>query len=87
VVSSPFPPVLARVMCCHFALSPLCCCYSPESLNMLQEEKKQLHLYLKSYEKEFTKANGRPVIKHEDILPVSVQYQRYKELKTLLKDA
>jgi hypothetical protein len=54
---------------------------------MLQDEKKQLHLYLKSYEKEFTKANGRPVIKHEDILPVSVQYQRYKELKTLLKDA
>lgn len=59
---------------------------SPEALASLQDEKKQLHLYLKSYEKEFTKANGRPVIKHEDILPVSVQYQRYKELKMMLKD-
>lgn len=59
---------------------------SAESMNSLQEEKRALHLFLKSYEKEFTKANGRPVIKHEDILPVSVQYQRYKELKTLLKD-
>ena len=28
--------------------------------------------------REVTKTNGRPVIKHDDIQPVSVPYQRYK---------
>ena len=38
------------------------------------------------YYREFTRVNGRPVIIHEDIQAVSNEYQRYKDLKTLLKD-
>ena len=38
----------------------------------------EIYLSFVSTLREFTKTNGRPVIKHEDILPVSIPYQRYK---------
>ena len=54
------------------------------STGRLQEEKKNLHSYLKAYEKNFQSANQRPVTKQEDIAPVAEEYRRYKSLKTLL---
>jgi len=30
--------------------------------------------------------HGRPVTKHADIQPVAHEYQRYKELKNLIRD-
>jgi hypothetical protein len=54
-------------------------------VNALQEEKKKLHAYLKSYEREFSRTHNRPVMRHEDIQPVAGEYQRYKELKALVK--
>jgi hypothetical protein len=36
--------------------------------------------------REFNRANGRHVMHPEDILPVAKEYQRYKELKKILKD-
>lgn len=35
---------------------------------------------------DFNRTHGRPVMKNEDILPVAAEYQRYKELKNLIKD-
>jgi hypothetical protein len=55
-------------------------------LEELQVEKRNLHEYLKVYERDFNRSHGRPVMKNEDILPVANEYQRYKELKTLIKD-
>lgn len=55
-------------------------------LEILQEEKRNLHAYLKAYEKDFNKTHGRPVMKQEDIQPVAHEYQRYKELKRIMKD-
>jgi len=57
-----------------------------DSLAGLLQEKKNLHAYLKVYERDFNRTHGRPVMKNEDILPVANEYQRYKELKTLIKD-
>lgn len=59
---------------------------APGSMEALQEEKRNLHAYLKVYERDFNKLHGRPVMKHEDIQPVAHEYQRYKELKALIKD-
>ena len=50
----------------------------------LQEEKRQLHLCLKAYEKDFVSRNGRPVTRPEDIAPVAQEYQRYKDLKAAI---
>ena len=55
------------------------------STSRLLEEKKNLHAYLKAFEKNFQKSNQRPVTKQEDIAPVAEEYRRYKKtLKTLL---
>ena len=54
------------------------------STGRLQEEKKNLHAYLKAYEKNFQSSNQRPVTKQEDIAPVAEEYRRYKSLKTLI---
>ena len=58
-----------------------------QSLSTLQEEKRQLHLNLKSYEKDFVSRNGRPVTRTEDIAPVAQEYQRYKDLKSIIAGA
>ena len=50
----------------------------------LLEEKKNLHAYLKTYERNFQAEHQRPVTKQEDIAPVSGEYRRYKDLKGLL---
>eukprot|EP00595_Chromulina_sp_UTEXLB2642_P002659 CAMPEP_0196763804 /NCGR_PEP_ID=MMETSP1095-20130614/4815_1 /TAXON_ID=96789 ORGANISM="Chromulina nebulosa, Strain UTEXLB2642" /NCGR_SAMPLE_ID=MMETSP1095 /ASSEMBLY_ACC=CAM_ASM_000446 /LENGTH=485 /DNA_ID=CAMNT_0042117839 /DNA_START=762 /DNA_END=2219 /DNA_ORIENTATION=- len=55
-------------------------------LLQLSEEKKNLHAYLKSYESDFNKSHGRPVMNEEDIKPVAHEYQRYKELKVMVKN-
>jgi hypothetical protein len=47
-------------------------------LDLLLQEKKNLHAYLKVYERDFNRSHGRPVMKNEDILPVANEYQRYK---------
>jgi len=49
-------------------------------------EKRNLHAYLKVYERDFSRMHGRPVTKHADIQPVAHEYQRYKELKNLIRD-
>lgn len=69
---------------------------SPKNLNTIVEggktleeilqEKRNLHAYLKTYEKEFNRTNGRHVMHPDDIKPVAAEYQRYKELKRILKD-
>jgi hypothetical protein len=80
---------------------------STGGVEALVTEKKQLHAYLKAFEKwgtdcllyislldcfcccrlrEFNRANGRHVMHPEDIKPVADEYQRYKELKKVLKD-
>jgi hypothetical protein len=56
------------------------------SLLLLNEEKKALHNFLKDFERDFNEKNGRPVTHHEDILPVAEQYQRYKDLKVIIKE-
>jgi len=53
-------------------------------LEKLQLEKKNLHAYLKAYEIDFNSRHGRPVMQHEDILPVANEYSRYKSLKSLI---
>jgi hypothetical protein len=55
-------------------------------LDALQEEKKTLHAYLKAYERDFSRMHNRPVMRHEDIQPVASEYQRYKDLKALVKE-
>jgi hypothetical protein len=50
----------------------------------LMEEKKNLHAYLKAYEKNFQTEHSRPVTKQDDIAPVAGEYRRYKALKSLL---
>jgi hypothetical protein len=57
-----------------------------EKLELLLEEKRTLHAYLKTYERDFNRIHGRAVMKHEDIQPVADEYQRYKELKSEVKD-
>lgn len=85
----------------------------------MQVEKRNLHAYLKVYERlvaishstmsslhfltishsfllflplssllhsDFSRMHGRPVTKHADIQPVAHEYQRYKELKNLIRD-
>ena len=47
-------------------------------LEALQMEKRNLHAYLKVYERDFSRLHGRPVTKHADIQPVAHEYQRYK---------
>jgi hypothetical protein len=59
---------------------------SQPTLDELTQEKKHLHEYLKVYERDFNRIHGRPVMKNEDILPVAAEYQRYKELKNLIKE-
>jgi hypothetical protein len=56
------------------------------SLSQLNTEKKNLHQYLKTFEKQFLKEHGRPVTKQEDIAPVSTEYRLYKQLKALIQD-
>jgi hypothetical protein len=53
-------------------------------IELLQTEKRDLHCYLKAYERDFTQTHGRQVMKHDDIAPVAREYERYKELKLLL---
>ena len=48
---------------------------------ILLQEKKDLHAFLKSYERDFNSRNGRPVMRHDDIQPVAREYARYKDLK------
>jgi len=55
-----------------------------QNIEALLEERKNLHVYLKEYEKDFNRSNGRPVTCHEDIQPVAREYQRYKEIKNLI---
>lgn len=55
-------------------------------LEALQMEKRNLHAYLKVYERDFSRLHGRPVTKHADIQPVAHEYQRYKELKSLIRE-
>ena len=57
------------------------------SLAQLQEEKRALHAHLKAYEHEFQITHGRQVMHQEDILPVSSEYRRYKELKQIIRDS
>jgi hypothetical protein len=57
-----------------------------EKLELLLEEKRTLHAYLKTYERDFNRIHGRAVMKHEDIQPVADEYQRYKELKSEVRD-
>lgn len=52
----------------------------------LRREKRTLQLKLKTYEDEFQRVKGRKVRYHRDIVPVEAEYQRYKEIKTLLQD-
>merc|ERR1711871_1207729 len=52
-----------------------------ENLEALQEERRKLHAYLKTYERDFNKTHGRPVMRHEDIEPVAHEYERYKNVK------
>ena len=47
--------------------------------------KKDLHAFLKSYERDFSTRHGRPVMRHEDIHPVAHEYARYKDIKTAIK--
>lgn len=54
------------------------------STTQLMEEKKNLHAYLKTYERNFQTEHKRPVTKQDDIAPVSSEYHRYKTLKSLL---
>eukprot|EP01034_Spumella_vulgaris_P025121 gene25121-31538_t len=56
------------------------------SLDSLLLEKTNLHAFLKVYERDFNRQHGRPVMKQEDIQPVAHEYQRYKELKVLIRD-
>jgi len=56
------------------------------SLAQLQEEKRTLHAHLKAYEREFQRTHGRQVMHQEDILPVSAEYRRYKDLKAWIKE-
>jgi hypothetical protein len=55
-------------------------------MDALQEEKKSLHAYLKAYERDFSRQHNRPVMRHEDIQPVASEYQRYKDLKQLVRE-
>eukprot|EP00600_Ochromonadales_sp_CCMP1393_P007004 CAMPEP_0174958510 /NCGR_PEP_ID=MMETSP0004_2-20121128/2664_1 /TAXON_ID=420556 /ORGANISM="Ochromonas sp., Strain CCMP1393" /LENGTH=952 /DNA_ID=CAMNT_0016206731 /DNA_START=63 /DNA_END=2920 /DNA_ORIENTATION=+ len=55
-------------------------------LEAIMVEKRNLHAYLKVYERDFSRMHGRPVTKHADIQPVAHEYQRYKELKNLIKE-
>ena len=50
---------------------------TPERMNLMNE-KKQLLIKLKAYEKEFVRNNHRPVTRVDDIAPVSAEYKRYK---------
>jgi hypothetical protein len=54
------------------------------TLPQLNEEKRNLHGYLKAYEKTFQKTHNRQVTRQEDIAPVASEYARYKEVKQLL---
>jgi hypothetical protein len=56
------------------------------SLAQLHEEKRTLHAHLKAYEREFQRTHGRQVMHQEDILPVSAEYRRYKDLKAWIKE-
>ena len=55
------------------------------SLAQLQEETRALHAHLKAYERDFQRVHGRQVMHQEDILPVSAEYRRYKDLKSWIK--
>lgn len=54
------------------------------TIEQLQQEKTNLWTYLKAYEKDFTRRNGRQVTSTADITPVVREYQRYKEIKLQL---
>eukprot|EP01094_Clydonella_sp_ATCC50884_P014334 TRINITY_DN2471_c6_g1_i1.p1 TRINITY_DN2471_c6_g1~~TRINITY_DN2471_c6_g1_i1.p1 ORF type:complete len:629 (+),score=207.09 TRINITY_DN2471_c6_g1_i1:355-2241(+) len=50
----------------------------------LKKEKRKLQLKLHEYQNEFFKKHGRKVQYLEDRLPVQEEYERYKELKSIL---
>jgi len=50
-------------------------------LEMLRQEKNQLHKMLRTYERNFLQTHERQVSSFEDIRPVAAQYRRYKEIK------
>jgi len=52
----------------------------------LKAEKKKLQAALREYEKDFEARNGRPVKYVKDISTVVASYQRYKQLKSQLKE-
>ena len=57
-----------------------------ETFESLQEERKNLHAYLKTYERDFNRIHGRPVMRHEDIQPVMNEYERYKNVKAIIRN-
>lgn len=64
---------------------PITVTHNTPTIAELQEEKKALHAHLKAFEREFQKIHGRQVMHQDDILPVSLQYRRYKDLKAFIK--
>lgn len=57
-----------------------------DRLNALKAEKKKLQSTLREYERDFASRNGRPVKYVKDIAPVMERYQRYKQLKAMMKE-
>eukprot|EP01006_Ploeotia_vitrea_P041954 TRINITY_DN66588_c5_g1_i1.p1 TRINITY_DN66588_c5_g1~~TRINITY_DN66588_c5_g1_i1.p1 ORF type:complete len:1131 (+),score=176.87 TRINITY_DN66588_c5_g1_i1:475-3393(+) len=53
---------------------------------LLQQEKRDLKKKLCNYQKRFRETFGREVTTRKDREPMSAEYERYKELKNLLKD-
>lgn len=56
----------------------------PSEVDLLLLEKKRLHAYLRQFERAFQKEHGRRVHTAGDILPVDVEYKRYKRVKAQL---
>ncbi|KAJ3269319.1 hypothetical protein HK104_005147 [Borealophlyctis nickersoniae] len=52
----------------------------------LRNEKKLLQIRLNEFQEQFKRTHGRPVTTADDRAPVAVEYQRYKELKSMLAE-
>mmetsp|Transcript_26986 Transcript_26986/g.34802 ORF Transcript_26986/g.34802 Transcript_26986/m.34802 type:complete len:689 (-) Transcript_26986:255-2321(-) len=50
----------------------------------LKRTKRELHIMLKNYERQFKQQHGREVSSPDDIAPVEKEYQKYKEIKRKL---
>jgi len=53
-------------------------------IEMLRKSKRDFHIMLKNYERQFKLQHGREVSSPEDIAPVEKEYQKYKEIKKKL---